>query len=397
MRIAYVCADPGVPVFGRKGSSIHVQEVLRALLRRGAEITLFAARRGGEAPAGLEPVRVESIADTTAAARAAPGDRAAAERALVDADKVLPARLESAGPFDLVYERHALFSAGAMEFARRAGVASILEVNAPLLDEQRRYRHLALDADAEAAADRAFAAAGSIVAVSDAVASWIRDRPGAAGCVHVVPNGVDPDRFPPGAAPALPGAAAGLTTIGFVGTLKPWHGVESLIDAVAALSRQGPPLRLLVVGDGPLRGALEARAAGAGLDPGRESVFTGAVEHEGVPALLASMDIAAAPYPPIEKFYFSPLKLYEYMAAERAIVASAAGQVRRVIQDGVTGLLYEPGDDAALRAALHRLIVDPEGRRRLGTAARLVACRRHTWDAVVARILALAGLESLVV
>ncbi len=390
MHIAYVCADRGVPVFGRKGASIHVQEVLRALRRRGAQVTLLAARRGGHPPAGLDPVRVEGLAGT---APAAPGDRAGAERSLIDADALLPARLESAGPFDLVYERHALFSCAAMEFARRAGVPSILEVNAPLLEEQQRYRHLALVTEARIMADRAFAAADSIVAVSEAVASWLHHRPAAAGRVHVVPNGVDPARFPVGIAPALPGPP-GVTTVGFVGTLKPWHGVESLIDSVATIARQGRRLRLLIVGDGPLRGALEARAAGAGLEPGRRAVFSGAVDHGEVPALLASMDIAVAPYPPMEDFYFSPLKLYEYMAAGRAIVASAAGQVRGVIEGGATGLLYEPGDGAALGAALRQLIDDPGLRARLGSAARLAACRRHTWDAAVGRILMLAGIES---
>src|SRR5512145_2996823 len=119
MRVAWVCADRGVPVFGRKGCSIHVQEVLRALLRRGAEVTLFAARRGGDAPPGLEAVRVEPAGDGE---QAPPGDTAAAERACIEADVRLPERLRAAGPFDLVYERHALFSFGAMEFAQETGV-----------------------------------------------------------------------------------------------------------------------------------------------------------------------------------------------------------------------------------------------------------------------------------
>jgi glycosyltransferase involved in cell wall biosynthesis len=149
---------------------------------------------------------------------------------------------------------------------------------------------------------------------------------------------------------------------------------------------------LLIVGDGPERARLEADLAARDL---RESAqLTGAVAPEAVPGLLASMDVAVAPYPPLASFYFSPLKVYEYMAAGLPVVASHIGQLAALLRDGVDGLFCPPGDAAALAAALERLKREPALRVRLGQAARAKVLREHTWEAVAQRILDLAGKEA---
>ena len=136
MRIAYVCADPGVPVFGRKGASIHVQEILRAFVRQGAAVELFAACLGGLPGPDLRAVRVRELAipDT--------GDAAVREQARLAANNVFRLALAGAGPFDMVYERYALWSSAGMAYAREERVPGVLEVNAPLIDEQADYRVL---------------------------------------------------------------------------------------------------------------------------------------------------------------------------------------------------------------------------------------------------------------
>lgn len=380
MKIAYVCTDPGVPVFGAKGGSIHVQSVLRALTARGCGVVLFARRLGGDPPAGLDSIPLRRLA------RAPSGQSAEREDFLLGANTELRELLAAEDGLDAVYERHALFSFSAMEHAREAGIPGLLEVNAPLVEEQLRFRSLARVAEARAADSRCLAAAGAVLAVSRPLAERLEREAGARGRVHVVPNGVDISRFGRGVAPALP-AKAGEVTIGFVGSLRPWHGVEQLVRAFVRLREEFAPVRLLIVGDGPMRERLEAASA----EHAEAVVMTGAVPPSAVPGLLASMDIAAAPYPRMDEFYFSPLKLYEYMASGVAIVASAAGQVAEVIEDGGTGLLYEPDDAAGLHATLGRLIADPGLRRRLGSRAREVAGRRHGWDSVASRILELAG------
>jgi glycosyltransferase involved in cell wall biosynthesis len=386
MRIAYVCADPGVPVFGTKGSSIHVQEVILGFLRQGAEVDLFATRAGGDIPARLSAVRLHLLPALPK------GEPAARERAAFGANQDLAAALRGAGPFDLVYERYSLWSFAAMEYARTAGLPGVLEVNAPLIEEQLRYRELVDTSGAEDVARRTFSAATAIIAVSRGVAEHVARYPDLRAAPHVVPNGVDPARFPPGLAATAP-AAPGTFTVGFVGTLKPWHGVDVLVDAFARLHRVAPSSRLLLVGDGPERDSIEAQLHRSGL---RDHVLlTGAVTLDRVPGLLASMDVAVAPYPDHPDFYFSPLKVYEYMAAGLPVVASGVGQLTELIRHGHNGLLCEPGDPVSLVAALEQLRLDPLLRRRLGDDARRTILRQHTWDAVVGRVLDLAGLGGL--
>jgi glycosyltransferase involved in cell wall biosynthesis len=125
-----------------------------------------------------------------------------------------------------------------------------------------------------------------------------------------------------------------------------------------------------------MRADLEAETRRIGL---QEAVtLVGNVPHEEVPRYLALMDVAVAPYPAVEDFYFSPLKLFEYMAGGRPVVASRIGQVAQVIADGLTGLLYEPGDREALIACIRRLRADESLRRDLGQNAR-IACSMNTW------------------
>ncbi|HMC88558.1 MAG TPA: glycosyltransferase family 4 protein [Gemmataceae bacterium] len=384
MRIAYVCADLGIPVFGRKGCSIHVQEVIRALIDLGAAIELFTVRPEGERPQGLESVRLHGLPFV------APAGRAAREQAALRANDQFLAALERAGPFDLVYERYALWSYAGMEYARVRGMPGLLEVNAPLVEEETEYRGLIDRAAACRVAERVFAAATALIAVSEELAAYLQRFPGTHGRVHVIPNGVDPRRFPAGLPPSCPGPP-GVFTVGFVGTLKPWHGLATLVEAFALLQRAVPKVRLLIVGDGPERPRLEEHLRSHGLQ--EAACFTGAVSPGAVPGLLASMDVAVAPYPSLASFYFSPLKVFEYLTAGLAVVASRVGQVAAVIEHEVNGLLCPAGVADELATALVRLHREPGLRSRLGQAARATVLQNYTWEAVGHRILRLAALD----
>jgi glycosyltransferase involved in cell wall biosynthesis len=368
-------------VFGRKGCSIHVQEVLRALVKRGAAIDLYAARVDGRPPDGLSSARVHELPTVGGGA---PADR---ERLALAANAELRKVLATQPPYDLVYERYSVWSHAAMDFANAVGVPGLLEVNAPLIEEQDQHRGLIDRATATQVAERAFNSAAAVLAVSEEVASYVCRFVRDPLRVHVVPNGVDPSRFGPDVRASKP-ARAGAFTVGFVGNMRPWHGLPLLVEAFEMLHRRTRDVRLLLIGGGPERETVLTDVSRRGLFDA--TVFSGAVDRDDIPGLLESMDVAVAPYPQRADFYFSPLKVYEYMAAGLPTVASAIGQLNQIIRHEQTGLLVPPGDAGALADAIDRLRLDPTSRRRLGRAARQYVTRHHTCDSVVDRILQLA-------
>ena len=370
MRIAYVTVDPGIPVFGTKGASVHIQEVVRELIRRGHDVTVHTTRAGRDIPddlAGLEVIETRIDAD----------DPGARERAQQEVSARIAARI-IAGGTDLVYERYSLFSTALAEVAEATGAAGILEVNAPLIEEQRTHRVLVDEKAAAKALARQVAAATATVAVSDPVRDWVRERTGSES-VRTVPNGVSITRIVPRP------EDIGDPVVTFVGTLKPWHGVADLLAAAALAKR---PWKLRIIGDGPERATLEEQAAGLGI----EVDFRGAVAPADMPGQLAGSAIGVAPYPDLggeQQQYFSPLKVYEYLAAGLPVVASAVGQLPQIL--GELGTLVPPSDPAALAAAIDTLAADPVLRGKLGWRGRMQAEEKHSWAGAVDRILGLAG------
>lgn len=172
--------------------------------------------------------------------------------------------------------------------------------------------------------------------------------------------------------------------VGFVGSLKPWHGVDVLLEAIRRLAGSHPRLRLLVVGDGPMRSSLEEFTRRAGLEG--VVTFAGAVPYAAVPGHLAALEIATAPFLFTDDFYFSPLKVVEAMAAGLPVVASRLATVESML--GGTGVLVEPGDPAALASGLDRLLGDPALARSLGERARERCVSELAWDDVARRIVA---------
>lgn len=200
----------------------------------------------------------------------------------------------------------------------------------------------------------------------------------------MLPNGVDVGLFHP-ARPAFEGLR-GRFVLGFVGSLKPWHGIRVLVEAFRHLAPD-PRFHFLVVGDGPERKAVEELEREW---PGRVT-RPGAVSQDEVAWYVGAMDVALAPYPPLERFYYSPLKVLEYMAAGRAVVCSRIGQVSRLLRHGETGLLVPPGDPMALAAAVRTLAADDDLRLSLGRAAAREAHERHSWRDRAGRVVELAG------
>ena len=368
MHIAYVCLDPGIPVFGTKGASVHIQEVVREYRRRGHDVTVYATRRGSDVPDDLAELRVVDVPITTR-------DEGERERAQQAASASV-SDMVRAGGYDLVYERYSLFSTVIAE----CGVPGILEVNAPLIDEQRTHRVLVDEQAADAALQEQVQAALATICVSDPVRDWV------IACtegtrVFTVPNGVNVHRITP--QPESPGAPV----VTFVGTLKPWHGVDVLLRARAQAHKDW---QLRIIGDGPMRVELDDLARSLGIDVD----FRGAVAPEAIPQHMAGTAIGVAPYPAMDTDsdqYFSPLKVYEYMAAGLPVVASRVGQLPEIM--GESAYLVPPSDPEALAEALDALVANPVERARVGSDNRRQAEREHSWTGTVDHILAHAGVK----
>ncbi len=396
IHIAYVCADRGVPIGGHKGASLHVAELVRALGERGAEVRILAARvadGSGGTPANVVDVGGSRSARRTRQALSRGEGTlvspvAAAETAAVlfnlDMSRALE-KLHAAWRIDAVYERCSLWSHSAGAFARANGLPHLVEMNAPLPAEQKRYRALENESLAAAIESHTLTMADRVIVPSAALRTYAVSRGAAEHAVHVVANAADPARFRPSRRGR--DRARDEFTIGFLGSLKPWHGLDDLARAFRRLHRSWKGYRLLVVGDGPLREDVQRRFAEWGL--AHAVTFTGAAAHEEVPALLARMDVAVAPYPKDAPDYFSPIKIFEYMAAGTPIVASRVGQIAEVLKHRRSALLHRPGAIAEIAASIGELRRRPELAVKLSRTARQELVRRYTWKRNATRVLAL--------
>lgn len=372
MRIVYAALDQQVP--GTKGGSVHVRAVAEGLAALGHDVHV-AVTPGGPWP--------DSQAGVTGQvhwhAMRPPLGRAALRWMRASAITALARRVDA----QIVMERYYNFGGEGVIAARRLGLPAVLEVNAPVID---------YPGSAKARLDRAL--------LIEPMRRW-RDAVCRATDLFVTPNaqilpawvdparvleaewGADVDHFHPGATGPLPFTRdPNRVLCVFAGAFRSWHGVVHLSAALARLHAQGEHrLGAVLIGDGPERGAAERAARDV---PG--ITFTGAVPHAQLPQCLAAADIGVAPFDPGQHkplalgFYWSPLKMFEYMSAGLPVVAPRLPRIAHLVGDNQEGLLYDPADPRTLDAALVRL-TDHTLRTRLGRAARIRAVAQYSWRA----------------
>lgn len=294
--------------------------------------------------------------------------------------------------YDALYERYWLLNYGGLIAAKRLGIPLILEINGDLFKE---YDQLGIDLSAAQwkairLINRVLLRnASHVVTVSETLRQTLLDRwqldPQR---ITAVPNGAHVDLFTPSQNSDAVRARLGLNgepVVMFIGSFKPWHAIDLLVEAFVHVATSETCAKLVLVGDGPVRPEVERLVETYGLRD--RVIFTGRVPHDDIASLLSTAQITVLPHRPTEAAMSgSPMKLFEYMAAGTAIVAPALPNIVPILSDRHTGLLVEPDQPDALARALLELLKDEQLRTTLGNAAHQQARQKHSWDQTAARI-----------
>lgn len=237
-------------------------------------------------------------------------------------------------------------------------------------------------------------AAQHVICISEVLKGYMIRYDVPAAKLHVVPNGVDHRLFHPRPVDAEIQARFHLENrlvLGFVGTFNFFDDAEAFAETVQLVCSRHPEVVFLFVGSGHESGG-RILQAGVRRGLGDHLIFVGAVPHDQVPRYLSVTKILISPYRGDYLFYGSSLKLLEYMAMGKATLVPALGQIKEVIQDGHNGLLFEPGDRAAMQHKLLTLIENEDWRQELGANARRTIEAGWTWDIQASRIEAVLRL-----
>jgi glycosyltransferase involved in cell wall biosynthesis len=367
MKILYAAIDQVVP--GTKGGSVHVMAVAEGLAARGHEVhALITPGRERPRSSAVDWIPMRPPLGSSHL-------RLTRSGAIAD----LAARLRP----DVIMERYHNFGGEAIVTANATGAIAVLEVNAPVIDHpgsrkawldrallvrpMRRWRH------------RLCSLADVIVTPNVAVLP-----PGIpADRVAVLEWGADTDRFQPGLSVPAPFTRPAVTTLAvFAGAFRSWHGAIHLVGAIKTLHARGrTDIGAVLIGDGPELPRVRDEASGMA-----RILITGVLPHDAMPAALAASDVGVAPFdldahaPLSLGFYWSPLKIFEYMAAGVPVIAPASDRLPSLVAHGREGILYDPRNPDGLAAALEQMS-DPRLRASLGAAARERAVRDYSWSA----------------
>jgi glycosyltransferase involved in cell wall biosynthesis len=365
MKILYAASDQRVP--GTIGGSVHVTSVAEGLAALGHEVHALVTP-GSEFPAG--PVHWIALPP--------PLGRKELRWANARAVRSIVRRIRP----DVVIERYYNFGGEGIAAAAESGAIALLEVNAPVVDyagsTKRLLDRLLIVEPMRRWRERTCRRADLIVTPSAAILP--PDTPAAK--ILELEWGADTDRFRPGASGTVPFERPAEIVAVFAGAFRAWHGAIQIVTALRELqARSRRNIGAVFIGEGPE--LARVREAAAGL---QGVVFTGALAHAQMPASLAACDIGVAPFdreahaPLSLGFYWSPLKIFEYMATGLPVVAPAIDRIPELVGHNREGLLYDSAIPTGLPHALEAL-ADRSLRTRLGRSARDRAVREYSWSA----------------
>ncbi len=279
---------------------------------------------------------------------------------------------------DIVYDRYAHFSFSALWAAKKNKIPLILEVNSPYSIQKRIWEKIYFPRLSEYGERKIFNAAPKVIVVSSPLKEIVMSYGVPPERIMVLPNGTDPERFNPQIDDIPLRKKLGIEgklVLGFVGILRRWHNIDRLISILEEINLSKLNAVMLFLGDGPSYNELTEFNDQRG---NQEYIrFLGRIPHNEIQSYIAMMDIAISPH---ATPYSSPMKILEYMAMEKVVLAPDMPNIRDLIEHRKTGFLFEPDGREDLREKLLTLINDKKLRNDLGLAARQKVVREYTWD-----------------
>lgn len=287
-------------------------------------------------------------------------------------------------PIDFIYHRSSTLNCAGAMAALLLKKPLILEFNSSALWKTDTYVKRRFLATRRLMECISLEVASKVMVVSEVLKRQLTRRGVDREKIYVNPNGADPRRFNPAVAGKNLRAEYGLSydvAAGFSGMFAQWHGVETLVSAVKLVARENSRIHFFLIGDGILRSELEAMMQNEGI--GDRVTFTGQVASGEMPAYLNSLDILVSPHRNMadgSEFFGSPIKIFEYMAMGKAIVASDVGQLRQILIHGRNAILVPAENPEALARAIVELAENAALRVELGQRARQDFLENYTWE-----------------
>jgi len=291
---------------------------------------------------------------------------------------------------DFIYERYSLLNFAGVVAARLCRIPLVLEVNSPFALEQTRDGDIRSRKFAQWSERTICNLASRVIVVSGPLRRILENAGVDSNRIVVMPNGVAVERFQPQAASEELRrrlGIAGQQVIGFVGWFRKWHGLELLLDAfqLSGLALQG--VKVILIGDGQAMPRLKAYVVQHRLE--RDVIFTGPLPHAEVPGYVDLIDIAVQP---AANEYCCPMKIFEYMALGKPIVAPRQENIQEILREGEEAFFFSPGDAASMAAALKKAAADPTAARQVGERGRQAIARRgFLWRENAKRVLESLG------
>ncbi|MGF1564764.1 MAG: glycosyltransferase family 4 protein [Flavobacteriales bacterium] len=394
MKIIYFSPHPNLYLSIPSGPGVHMREMMHAMTELGH--TIVPLIMGGlEQPTGLEDEAISSIHPRkkklrNQLKRLVPAKlwQTAKDVNLLRFDRYAQRQLEAVVKReqpDLIYERGFYLSTAGVHVADKFGVQHILELNAPYPEERASMEGPSfLDFLGKMHEKTQLRMTHRVVVVSTALRDYVETR--VVGTAHktvVTPNAIRSDFAPP-ADVAVDAQRKklnleGKQVIGFIGSIFPYHGVDRLIEAFGRLCNDHANLALLIVGDGAVLPELKKQAEV--LECAADIVFTGRVPHHDAAMYVSLMHICVMPH---SNWYGSPVKVFEYGALGKTIVAPDLSPIRDVITSGLHGVIVKNND---LYRSLHQCIESPELTASMARAFNEKVYKEHTWIRMAERAL----------